>query len=169
MLRNLLTDDCYVVNAAGQRTGPFKTKFTPNDFITVMDEAFDAARGDALIQPLPNGKEVTYQISDLMFQSGVGHLKNFWKVEFLRRPPEPKQHLVSPTYNFHGANNVQIGDHNTQHIMAAIETLVGQIENAAASDSQKAEAKGLLRRFLEHPVVGAVAGGAASGLLGLLG
>ncbi|MHB8253856.1 MAG: hypothetical protein ACYDEV_09190 [Acidiferrobacter sp.] len=66
--------------------------------------------------------------------------------------------------NISGSSHFQIGDHNSQTIHASVQALVETINTANADPSEKAEAKSLLRQFLEHPLVCAVAGGAV-GLL----
>lgn len=67
--------------------------------------------------------------------------------------------------NISGSSNFQIGDHNSQTIHAGVQALVETINTSDADPSEKAEAKSLLRQFLEHPLVSAV----ASGAIGLLG
>lgn len=59
-----------------------------------------------------------------------------------------------------GVNNI-IGSNNT----LTLPELVKAVESADATPQEKEEAKTLLREFLEHPLVSAIAGGAA-GLLG---
>lgn len=91
-------------------------------------------------------------------------------VSYSRGGAKPKeQPILNPIYNFHGANNVQIGDNNIQNIRSAVETLVQGINNAQATDQEKEQAKGMLRTFLENPTTAAVLGAAASGLVALLG
>ena len=64
-----------------------------------------------------------------------------------------------------GSSNVIVGDHNhlavTNHVMA----LSQAIDATEATTGEKDEAKGLLRKFAEHPLVVAIAGGAVT-LLG---
>lgn len=66
----------------------------------------------------------------------------------------------SQTINVSGSSNFQIGDGNTQTINDGIAVLVQEIEKSGGSAEEKAEAKSLLRRVLEHPLVAAIAGGA---------
>ncbi len=65
------------------------------------------------------------------------------------------------TINIHGAQSVQVGDHNTQNIVNSFEALVKKIESADVPPVQKEEAKGMLRKLLEHPAVVSVIGAAA--------
>ncbi len=60
------------------------------------------------------------------------------------------------------SSNVVIGNVNIQEFQVSVEKIVAAINNAGGSDAQKAEAKGLLRRFLEHPMVTSIAGGLTS-------
>ena len=69
------------------------------------------------------------------------------------------------TVNISGSTNVVVGDNNKQTITHHIFELSRAIDNTNAPSAQKEEAKSLLRRFAEHPLVAAVAGGAV-GLLG---
>lgn len=77
------------------------------------------------------------------------------KVEFVQ----------NKTINISGSSNIVVGDNNTQNISHHISGLASIIDAANATSEQKDEAKGMLRKFLEHPLVAAVTGGAV-GLLG---
>ena len=87
----------------------------------------------------------------------------------LKKPNQPAQ----PTYNIgaitaHGP--MQFGNGNTMTITAFQEAALAGIEAADAPPDQKAEAKGLLAKVLEHPllcsVLGGIAGGVTSGMMG---
>ena len=69
------------------------------------------------------------------------------------------------TINITGSSNVVVGNNNNQTVTQTVRELLAVIESASASPEQKNEAKSLLRKFLEHPLLAAVAGGA----IGLLG
>ena len=69
------------------------------------------------------------------------------------------------TINITGSSNVVVGDNNNQLVKHHVGDLLQLIESASASPAEKNEAKSLLRRFLEHPLIAALAGGA----IGLLG
>ena len=73
--------------------------------------------------------------------------------------------MTHNTVNISGSSNVVVGNHNTQTVQHSIGELVKMIDSSAATPAEKAEARSLLRRFVEHPLVSAVAGGAV-GLLG---
>lgn len=71
------------------------------------------------------------------------------------------------TLNVHGP--AQVGNGNTQNIHNVFNQLLQQIEDSAASDQEKQEAKSRLAKFLEHPLVGSIVGGLAGSLPGLMG
>lgn len=80
--------------------------------------------------------------------------------------PDIKVEFVqNKSINITGSSNVIVGDHNKQNISHHITEIARAIEAGQATPEQKAEAKGLLRTFVEHPLVTSVAGGAIS-LLG---
>lgn len=69
------------------------------------------------------------------------------------------------TINITGSSNVIVGDHNQQSIQHSVQELVRVIESSGATPEKKEEAKGLLRKFLEHPLLVPVAAGAIKLLL----
>lgn len=71
--------------------------------------------------------------------------------------------VQNKTINISGSSNVVIGDNNIA--TQSVRDIIAAIENSTGTPEHKSEAKGLLRQFLEHPLVTSVAGGA----LGLLG
>ncbi len=80
--------------------------------------------------------------------------------------PDIKVEFVqNKSINITGSSNVIVGDHNKQNIANHITEIARAIEASQATPEQKAEAKSLLRTFVEHPLITSVAGGAIS-LLG---
>ena len=80
--------------------------------------------------------------------------------------PDIKVEFVqNKTINITGSSNVVVGNSNVQTISNSIHDLVKIIDSANATVQERQEAKGLLRTFLEHPLLAAIAGGA----IGLLG
>ena len=53
----------------------------------------------------------------------------------------------------------------TQNIINTFESLVKTIESADVSDDEKEDAKGRLKKFLEHPLVVSILGSAAAGIV----
>jgi hypothetical protein len=67
---------------------------------------------------------------------------------------------VDKSINVSNSTDVQIGSRNKQTLHVEIEHLVAAINGSQASAAEKAEAKSLLRKFLEHPLVSTIVGGA---------
>ena len=76
---------------------------------------------------------------------------------------ELKVEFVNKKINITGSQNIVVGDNN--QVKQSVHDLVELIENSHGNQEQKEEAKVLLRKFLEHPLVSSVVGGA----IGLLG
>jgi len=74
------------------------------------------------------------------------------------------------TQNIHISHSqgIQVGNHNTQNLVSALEGLIKEIEASDSSSAEKAEAKGRLRTFLQHSLTAAIVGPAATKLLDLL-
>ena len=66
------------------------------------------------------------------------------------------------TVNVNNSSNVQIGDDNSISSLLKIKELNTAIDHSEFSAQEKAEAKSLLSKFLEHPVTAAILGGLAS-------
>lgn len=79
--------------------------------------------------------------------------------------PDIKVEFVQHTVNITGSTNVVVGNNNSQTVEHNIRELLAVVDSANASPEEKSAAKKLLHKFLEHPLVAAVAGGA----IGLLG
>jgi len=62
--------------------------------------------------------------------------------------------------------HTQVGNGNVQRVSISveIEKIISAIDHSTASEAEKREAKSLLKRFLEHPLVTSIAGGIASTL-----
>lgn len=74
------------------------------------------------------------------------------------------------TQNIHISHSqgIQVGNHNTLNIVSAFEDLIREIDSSDAPASEKAEAKGRLRTFLQHSLTAAIVGPAATKLLDIL-
>jgi hypothetical protein len=66
------------------------------------------------------------------------------------------------------SQGIQIGNHNIQSFVSAVEQIILQIDQSNSSENEKEEAKSKLKAFLTHPLVASIIGGATSGLIGLL-
>lgn len=94
--------------------------------------------------------------------AGVGKINAFGidVIELGAKPDIRVEFVQNKTINISGSNNVVVGDNNNQAVTQTVRDLVSIIDSSAASPEQKAQAKTLLRQFLEHPLLAAVAGGA---------
>jgi len=61
--------------------------------------------------------------------------------------------------NIINSSNVVVGHVNVQEVKLSIEKLVAAINQSSGSEEQKEQARSLLSRFLEHPLVTSIAGG----------
>lgn len=98
---------------------------------------------------------------------GMGKISAFGinVIEGSADPDINVEFVQNQTVNITGSTNVVVGNNNSQVVTQTVRDLISIIESSDAPHEQKTEAKSLLRRFLEHPLLAAVAGGAIS-LLG---
>jgi hypothetical protein len=66
---------------------------------------------------------------------------------------------VDKSINVSNSTDVQIGNQNKQTLHLEIERLIAAINGSRASGAEKEEAKSLLRKFLENPIVSALVSG----------
>ena len=99
--------------------------------------------------------------------AGMGKITAFGidVVEGEATPDIKIEFVQNQTVNISNSSNVVVGNNNTQTIKNTVRDLVSVIESSSASLADKTEAKSLLRKFLEHPLLAAV----ASGAIALLG
>lgn len=162
----LPTEDAYILKPNGDRLGPYKAKFAGSTVI-VNDPKADIDDGDQVSRVLPSGKEEIKHIKECKFYSiGIGGQGPHYQLAVA--PMAASQSYAHTTQNFNfngGPANVQVGNHNKIEFTSHIHALKKIIDDSNASDAEKNEAKNLLQKFLEHPLVIAVAGSAVSGLL----
>lgn len=99
--------------------------------------------------------------------TGLGKI-NAFGIDVIERAATPDikvEFVQNQTINISGSSNVVVGNNNSQAVTQTVRDLVSIIESSDAPAEQKNEAKGLLRKLLEHPLLAALAGGA----IGLLG
>ena len=75
---------------------------------------------------------------------------------------------VSQHFTFNSPSNVQVGNNNIQNVQQVFNDLLRKIDSLDATDEEKAEAKGLVRSLLKHPLVSSILGGLAGSLPTLL-
>lgn len=97
---------------------------------------------------------------------GIGKISAFGVdvIEGTTRPPIAITIDHSRHVSVQDSVGVQIGDGNIQDLSLHIGKIVSAIDHSTASDQQKAEAKSLLKRFLEHPLVASIVGGIAANI-----
>lgn len=165
-LQDLQNDKVFVVKSDGARTGPFRTAVTQGSAI-VFDPKFDSDDGDRLIRALPNGKEETYLILECEYSPGLASIPPHYNLKLQKTTAIRPAAQLSTTVNIHNSSGIQVGDHNVVNIQNALNELVQRIDAAPATLEEEAQAKGKLAAFLAHPLVGAVLGGVAGGLVGM--
>lgn len=72
---------------------------------------------------------------------------------------EPVQQNI--TINQERGGNVQVGNHNSINIENTFHEIIREIESSNATEEQKAEAKGLIQKLIDHPVISAILSGTA--------
>lgn len=165
-MRLFKNEDAFINKADGRRLGPYPSNFAGKTII-INDKNADIDVGDEIVRVLPNGKEEIKEITECNFYSiGVaGRGPHFQlKVSSERTLPATNSSSVNQTFNIHGGQ-IQIGNENRQEIINNFQTLVKAIDDSTATSEEKAEAKGRLRSFLEHPIVTTVVGVAASAII----
>ncbi|WP_153069777.1 hypothetical protein [Psychromonas sp. psych-6C06] len=167
-LQRMLTDNAFIENKNGERTGPFKTKFGPEKLV-IFNEQLVVTENDVVIQPLPNGTEERFAITDVQFNSGIGRMQSHFSITVVKEAKQERENKVANNTTFHINNsNVQVGDGNIQNIVNAFEQLTQEIESSNSTPAEKEEAKGLLKSLISNPTVASVLGGAVSGLIGVM-
>ena len=153
-------DDARIEKQDGSVVGPYKASF-PGKTIFILDEKADVEEGDVILRELPSGKDERCIITDVAFyKSGVAGMGAHFQIKYSKGGQSEMQ-KPGHTINIHGAQSVQVGDHNTQNIVNSFEALVKKIESADVPPVQKEEAKGMLRKPHSHTVVVSVIGAAA--------
>ena len=64
--------------------------------------------------------------------------------------------------------NIQVGNNNVQNVSNAFNYLLEQIDKSSATAQEKNDAKCLMKKFIEHPLVNTILGTAGGALTSLL-
>jgi len=64
--------------------------------------------------------------------------------------------------------NVQVGNNNVQNVSNAFNYLLEQIDKSSATAQEKSDAKSLMKKLIEHPLVNTILGTAGEALTSLL-
>ncbi|EKT4531418.1 hypothetical protein QEM33_004036 [Pseudomonas putida] len=160
--------DVIYIERNGERQGPYKCRFA-SPKMSLFYKELDLEDGDTIVREL-HGKEQAYTVLEVGYSHGLGGIPphytvNLTKVTAIQVQPRTATNHIT----IHGSTGIQIGDHNVQHLQAAMKEVLAAIESAHASPKDKAEAKGLLSKFLEHPLVSAAVGAGLPAALGLVG
>src|ERR1700730_582054 len=94
--------------------------------------------------------------------AGAGKITAFGVDVIEGNTKPPISITLGHSISIQGSSNVEIGSHNIQDISVEIGKLVSAFDQSNARDEEKEEAKTLLKKFWEHPLVTSVAGGLAS-------
>lgn len=158
-------EDAFILKPDGRRLGPYKATFAGGTVI-VDDKMADIDDGDQVMRLLPSGKEEIKHINQCTFYdtSIAGHGPHY-QLKVKPVPNTESYTVKHQTINVGNNSNVQIGDHNRMEFRENIQNLINTIERSSASEPEKEEAKGLLKKFLEHPLVTTIAGAAAGAFL----
>jgi hypothetical protein len=153
MFEMLCRDEITFKRGDGHASRPHKCCIT-NDVTTTFDPTIDVAAEDEAFRPLPNGKTELFNVIKVSFVKGVGNIPDYHAIQVRKKgePPPPKAGVMN-TFNISNSHGIQIGDHNTLNIVNALEQTLQAIDKGNSTAEAKAEAKGLLRRFLQHPVM----------------
>ncbi len=165
--RSLLNDTVFIVKSNGHRLGPFKAAVSA-DSITIMEKAIDVDEGDHVAREIPSGKEEIYLILSADYSHGLRSIPPSYTLKVRKTTALPARSVdaKSTTINIHNSTGVQVGDYNTQQIQATFNEIVERIDRSSGSPEAKAEAKGRLAAFLQHPLVTSVLGAMAGSVLG---
>ena len=173
-----LANDQIQLNKHGASVGTFKAQVS-KDTILTQAKGVRFEPGDHIIRMLPRtgpgGFEDFWVVEAHYLQGpkGLGAADlSHWEIKVTKTDPAtvpPPTVQPAPQITVTDSQNVQIGNQNTQTIGVALEELVALINSADATKQEKEEAKGMLRKLLEHPVVVSVLGSAVGAAIGLLG
>lgn len=162
---SLPQEDAMVEKIDGSVLGPYKAIFAGKTII-IPDEKADVEEGDTILRPLPNGKDERSIATEVTFFQKISSLGSHFQIKFKKGGSSKSQQPSSNNITIHGAQSVQIGDHNTQNIVNSIQSLVQQIESADALPAEKEEAKSLLGKLLSHPLITSILGAGVGAILG---
>lgn len=144
----------------GVITGPYKALFSGTTII--LDSLADVDEGTIVIRTLPSGRKERCHVTEYEFCRGMDSIKAHYQVTF-RKGEKAESLKPGNTFNIH-EGQVQIGDHNTQNIVNALQALKDRIDGSP-DGPEREEAGGLFRRLVTHPLITSVLGGLAGGIL----
>ncbi|EKT4554046.1 hypothetical protein JGK41_000784 [Pseudomonas putida] len=161
------TDSVWLVKTDGRRLGPYNTRIGKT--VSIFEPDLDVDEGDHLERRLPNGKVEIHHIVECDYSRGLPGIGPHWSLTLRKGPEKEKTQAKQTIVNIHNSANIQVGDHNTQHIEQGIADLLRKIEQSGASQEEVEQAKGQIAKMLEHPLVSAILGSGVGALIGLAG
>ncbi|NWL48425.1 hypothetical protein DM819_21790 [Pseudomonas hunanensis] len=164
---SLHTDRVWLVKQDGRRLGPFNTRIGPK--ASIFEPSLDVDEGDLLERPLPNGKVEIHRIVECDYSRGLPGIGPHWSLTLRKGPEKEKAQAMQTIVNIHNSENIQVGDHNTQHIEQGLADLLKKIEQSGAPQDEVEQAKGQVAKMLEHPLVSSILGSGVGALIGLAG
>jgi hypothetical protein len=155
--------EAFIEKQSGEVKGPYQAKFAGTTVI-LDDPTADVDAGDYVTRTLSGGKvERSYVEEATFYDMRIGGFGPHYQLKLGKSPASQTR---SNTINIHDSHSIQIGDHNTQNIIGAIQTIERAIESSAGTEAQKSEAKSRLGTLLEHPILASIVGGIVGGLVG---
>lgn len=167
-ISDLMHDEIYIQSPDGKQVGPVKAVVQRNQII-INDENLVIEEGGKILRPLPNGKSEAYTILEVIFHKDPfgGDISHY---EIITRKDSSLVQTTpsNTTTNITGSHGIQIGNHNVQSIIGALEMLTNAIESSDATTEEKTDAKAKLKAFLIHPLTFNILGTTAGKILDVL-
>ena len=169
MLEKLYTDDAYIVDEAGNRRGPYKTRFGRGTTLTFLDESLEIVvdTGYRIIRPLDDGGEMVFHVTAYEFQERINRIppQHLLGIEKRDHPAEEREAVQTSAGDM---DESQMEEKSVISLPHAFAELIERIEAGDTTPEEKAEAKSVMKKLLENRSVSAILGDAVTGLLLLL-
>jgi hypothetical protein len=162
----MMGDEIYIESPDGKTIGPVKASVQRNK-VYVNDETLVIEEGGKILRPLPSGKSESHSILQVDFFKGPRRALSHYEIT-TRKDASLVPTPSSTTVNIANSQGIQVGNHNVQNIVGSLEQLIQAIDSSDATPEHKAEAKGKLKAFLQHPATAAVLGAIAAKLIAML-
>jgi hypothetical protein len=168
--KDMCTDTVRILSASGDVIGEYKAAMSqsPDRKVHIFETVVNAGEGDELHQIVPGGRTLKFIITDVSHDNGFGDGDSAcWCLTIEKATDLQKKESVGAgqTFNISGSTGVQIGNQNSMQISDAFKALAENIDKSDVSEEEKKEAKGLLAKAVEHPLLSALLGGLAQGII----
>ncbi|HZW13430.1 MAG TPA: hypothetical protein VFF81_09600 [Noviherbaspirillum sp.] len=152
-LARMMTDKFFIEDQYGVRSGPFKTKFGSGALMVFLDE-LRITEGDHIIRPMADGSERAYRVDGCSHNAGSRNIPAHYSIKISEAiaTQAASAHIVME------CQHLPSGEVHTNRpaLAASMQSLAQAIDESAFPAEQKDEAKAILRKLLEDPVVAAV-------------